>query len=449
MRKKITARQKKIILGFFDNGMIQFGQFVLKSGIISPFYFDLRPMISYPTLFNLVIEEYARVASGLSFDHIVGIPYTAIPLATALGVRIRRPTAYTRKESKGYASDKFVEGNIKRGQVALLVDDLITTAKSKFEVIEGLKAEGVRVKDIVVLIDREQGGREQLASKNVTLHLVFSTTTIFEVLLKMKKINKNTFDQSIQFVKKHNVWVSAAKKNKSLFKMDRSIIVACDVANLRTLEKIIKETAKVKGIGGYKVGLTLALSYGLPGIVKTVRKYTNLPIIYDHQKAGNDIPKMGGQFAQVCKDAGVDSVIIFPFTGPVSESDWIEACFEAGLHVMVGAHMTHDGFLETEGGSIEKDAPERIFTLAAEMGVRDFVVPGNKPQEVLKYRLLLEECLGANQFRLFAPGFVGQGGSVTQTGEVAGKYWHAIVGSAIYQAENMGKAASQLAKSIV
>jgi len=445
----LSAKQKKIIDQLYKENMIQFGHFVLKSGVISPFYIDLRQIPSYPDLFKEVIGAFKNTLGKMQYKHIVGIPYAAIPFSTALGVSLNKPSAYTRKEQKGYAIDRLIEGNAKRGDKAIVVDDLITTAKSKIEIIDTLSQEGIVVKDVVVLVDRQQGGKEQLKSKGVNLHSVFDVKDIFSHLLNTKKISKSIYAESINFVDKHNVWVSASKKNNSLFELDRSIIVACDVTDIKTLRSLVKQTCDVRGIGGYKIGFTLGLSYGLPEVVKNIREFTDLPIIYDHQKAANDIPKMGGQFAQVCKNAGINSVILFPFTGPVSEADWIEACFEAGLHVMVGAHMTHDGFLETDGGSIEKDAPERIFTLASDMGVRDFVVPGNQPEMVLKYKLLLEELLGVGQFRLFAPGFVGQGGSVSETAKVAGRYWSAIVGSGIYQAPNFAKAAKELSSAII
>lgn len=114
--------------------------------------------------------------------------------------------------------------------------------------------------------------------------------------------------------------------------------------------------------------------------------------------------------------------------------------------------MTHEGFLDTGGGFIRYSAPNRIYEAAAELGLRDFVVPGNQVALVERYRRLLEDLLGEDGFTLYAPGFVTQGGDISETGRVAGNRWHAIVGSAIYKhetREGMREAALRLMQQIL
>lgn len=234
-----------------------------------------------------------------------------------------------------------------------------------------------------------------------------------------------------------------------LIPRDRSIIVACDVPDLESLGRLIDKTCRIEGIGGYKVGLELALGYGLPRVIDTVKGLTDLPVIYDHQKGGVDTPETGQIFAKVCREAGVDAVILFPFGGVESERSWINACLVEQLVVLVGAHMTQKGFLENAGGFIANSAPERVFTIAAEEGVRDFVVPGNKVEYVKKYRDFLERILGEGNFALYAPGFIAQGGDISEVGKVAGKRWHAIVGRAIYEARDFEEAARIMVREIV
>lgn len=242
--------------------------------------------------------------------------------------------------------------------------------------------------------------------------------------------------------------------NEGLINRDRSVIVAADV-KAEQLSSLVQATHEVEGIGGYKVGITLGLGLGLPETVKRVREFTDLPIIYDHQKAGNDIPEMGQEFADVCKKSGVDAVILFPFSSPVTEERWIKAAQDSGLTVLVGGHMTVPKFLESEGGFIADSAPERIYTIAAENGVKDFVVPGNKVNFVERYRKVLESILGSNNFTLYAPGFIAQGGVISEAGKAAGNRFHAIVGSAIYgknetrSIEQMYHAAKEVTAQII
>ena len=231
-----------------------------------------------------------------------------------------------------------------------------------------------------------------------------------------------------------------------LIKYDRSIIPACDVKNLEELKKLIKQTHDIKKIGGYKIGFVLGLIYGLPTVVKTIREFTDLPIIYDHQKAGTDIPDTGGKFAEVCKDAGIDAVIIFPQSGPVTEEAWIKDCQYKGLTVIIGGEMTHPKFKKSEGGFIDDSVLDEIYLIAAKLGVNNFVVPGNKPDRIKHYRSLLEKKV--KDLTFFAPGFVSQGGEITEAAKVAGKSWHAIVGRAIYDAKDIRKAAEKMTSKL-
>jgi len=231
-----------------------------------------------------------------------------------------------------------------------------------------------------------------------------------------------------------------------IIKYDRSVIPACDVTTLEGLKKLVEQTHDVKGIGGYKIGLALGLSFGLPKIVEVIREFTDLPIIYDHQKAGTDIPALGQKFAKVCKDAGVNAVILFPQSGPATEEAWIKACQEVGLEVLIGGEMTHPKYKKSEGGFIADEALDDIYLNAAKLGVTNFVVPGNRIERIKHYRSILESVV--NELTFFAPGFVAQGGEITEAAKATGKFWHAIVGRGIYRAEDMRKAAEELTSKL-
>ncbi len=230
-----------------------------------------------------------------------------------------------------------------------------------------------------------------------------------------------------------------------IIKRDRSIIIACDVP-LDKYEKILRETADIETIGGYKLGFYLALEYGLPRLVEIARKYTKKPLIYDHQKAGTDIPDTGGKFAEVCKNSGMDAVIFFPQAGPETEKAWIGAAKEQGLGVIVGGLMTHNAYVESDGGYLSDDSIMEMYLNAAEEGVTDFVVPGNKPEKIEEIRKSLEEKGVRPVF--YAPGFIAQGGNITDAAKAAGKRWHAIVGRGIYNSDDIRKAVLELSSQL-
>lgn len=193
-----------------------------------------------------------------------------------------------------------------------------------------------------------------------------------------------------------------------------------------------------------KVGFSLALTYGLPSVVKMIREVSLLPVIYDHQKAATDIPQMGKPFAALCRDAGVQGVIFFPLSGPKTLEGFVYAAIESELEPIVGLVMTHPSFLQSEGGFIADSAPASICSVAVAMGIRSFVLPGTKTDIVSKFAKggLSKLESGA----IMMPGIGSQGGSLTAAFKAAEPHRRfAIIGSAIYNAPDPKAALDEFA----
>jgi len=232
---------------------------------------------------------------------------------------------------------------------------------------------------------------------------------------------------------------------KMIIQTDRSIIPACDVGTITALKQLVESTCSVEGIGGYKIGFELVIPYGMKMVVETIRAFTDLPIIYDHQKAGTDVPFTGEKFARACK--GADAAILFPQAGPETEKAWINALREAGFGVIVGGEMTHQMYLSSEGGFLRDDAPLEMYRVAVQNKVADFVVPGNKPERIRQYRELIEDM--GTEPTFYSPGLVSQRGEITEAAKAAGKRWHAIVGRALYESKDINATAKELTKKLV
>jgi uridine monophosphate synthetase len=141
--------------------------------------------------------------STLQFDLVCGVPYTALPIATAISLKHNIPMIMRRKEVKDYGTKKAIEGAFTPGQKVLVVEDLVTSGSSVFETIEPLEKEGLKVSDVIVLIDREQGGKKHLTEKGYKLHAVFTITEMIDVLQQADKLEIAMATKVKEFITKN------------------------------------------------------------------------------------------------------------------------------------------------------------------------------------------------------------------------------------------------------
>ena len=177
---QLPASLEALAEGLLTAGCVRFGEFTLKSGLQSPIYIDLRRLASYPDLLAEVACAYQAILRDLRFDRLAALPYAALPIVTAISLQSRWPMIYPRKENKDYGTRVEIEGVFAPGEQAVVIDDLATTGDSKFEAIDKLRAAGLHVQDVVVLIDRESGAQEALAAAGYRLHAVLSLTQLLD-----------------------------------------------------------------------------------------------------------------------------------------------------------------------------------------------------------------------------------------------------------------------------
>jgi uridine monophosphate synthetase len=186
-----------LTLQLYKANCVRFGKFTLKTGIESPIYIDCSQIVAFPKLLKAIAEEIWGQTTKLNFDLLCGVPYKAFPIATSMSLLYNNPMILMRKEMKEHGTKKLIEGQFNKGQKVLVIEDIVTSGISLIEAIEKIREEGLIVEDAFCLINRQQGGKENLNQHGIKLHSVFTLVDILECL-KRKEIISNEMESNIK-----------------------------------------------------------------------------------------------------------------------------------------------------------------------------------------------------------------------------------------------------------
>lgn len=186
-----------------DADVVKFGDFALASGRRSPIYIDLRILPSFPEPFSVVIGEMAKIVKKLNIDIIAGAETAGIPLAAAIAMKTGIPMVYVRKRPKDYGTRSQIEGILNKGNKVVLIDDLITDGSSKIGFVDGVKRQGGIIEDIVVILDREQGGKEMLEKNGLKLHSLIKLRELLEYMKENNLVTEEKFNEVMDYLEKN------------------------------------------------------------------------------------------------------------------------------------------------------------------------------------------------------------------------------------------------------
>lgn len=199
-------KKEKMANILFKIDAVKFGVYKLSSGKSSPYYIDLRVVPSFPDAFREICDFYVQYISeqiGIkNFDRIVGVPIAGIPFASQIAYNLKKPFLYVRKDMKHHGRERRVEGVLVSGDRVLLLDDLLTTGLTLTTAIDAARAEGGVVTDVVVFLDREEGGRELLEGKGVKVHSLLKISEIANMLFEIGAIDQESLKTILKQVKK-------------------------------------------------------------------------------------------------------------------------------------------------------------------------------------------------------------------------------------------------------
>ena len=191
---------EKVAKALVDANVVKFGEFTLASGIKSPIYVNLRVLPSYPDSMLTIADELSKAIKKIKPDIVAGAETAGIPLSTAISLKTKIPMIYVRKRPKGYGMNQLIEGELNGGQKVVLVDDMATNAFSKLSFIQGIRQAGGVVEDVVIVLDREQGGVEALAKEKVRLHSLITLKELLAYMQDKELIDEDQYNQILSYL---------------------------------------------------------------------------------------------------------------------------------------------------------------------------------------------------------------------------------------------------------
>jgi len=210
--KLFLMKQVGILL--IKNNAVKFGDYILASGKRSPYYIDLRLTISSPITMDWIANSLTRIILNEigkeKIDRILGVPTAGVPFATVVSQKLGIPLIYYRQARKEHGVRKKIEGILERNDRVLIIDDLITTGESVIEAAEVVRDQGGVVNELVVLLDREQGGRERLKTSRIEPHVLFKISDAMTWLHKVGLIEDTIYDTVQKYIEEESQTLQTA-----------------------------------------------------------------------------------------------------------------------------------------------------------------------------------------------------------------------------------------------
>jgi len=446
-------QKQEFIRRLHETGAIKFGEFTLKSGIVSPFYINLRDIISYPDMLegvaSLFVEE---VLSKTVFDLICGVPYTALPIASVCASKVKKPLVFKRKEEKSYGLGGLIVGSYKKGDACVVLEDLITTGESVLENTEALESAGIVVRDVAVIIDRSADGGAALKKAGYQLHALLTLDEIVKVLREdgaisadMEQTIRNFLASQKSGEKKSTLITNPlTKKLRSrIDEKESNLVLSLDVSSSEKFFSILDKCAE--SIVMLKTHVDMIDDF-TPDFIRRLVEYSqryNFLIFEDR------------------KFADIGSTVQKQFrSGVYKIADWAEYIT---VHMIVGEAILKGLFegienrssfllarMSAKGNLITEDYTRKVLEagIKNERVVSGFIGHGDSPEDIRRLRNKIPEgmCLMMPGVQLGSTGDnLGQQ-YITPQQAVENGADCIIVGRGIIAADNVAAAASEYRK---
>ena len=197
----------KVATALYRSGCLKFGSFRIKSGALSPYYIDLACLLSSPkelcTIAEVAADKIRKIMNTEKIDKLASIELKGALILPSIACKVNLPCTVVRKEEKVYGVTGRIAGaEVVRGESILFFDDVVSEGLSKLEGIKPLEELGAHVKHLMVVVDREQGGKENLEKLGYKVHALAKISKLVNCLLQSAHVSKEQADTVLNYIKK-------------------------------------------------------------------------------------------------------------------------------------------------------------------------------------------------------------------------------------------------------
>jgi orotate phosphoribosyltransferase len=201
----MSTTTDKIANALYQSHCIRFGSFKIKSGAISPYYIDMARVLSAPKELDIIAEAAAEKIKEIqkidSINKLASIELKGALIIPSIGIKLDMPCIIVRKEEKAYGVTGRIAGaDVTKGDNVLFFDDVISEGLSKIEGIKPLTELGADVKHLLVVVNREHGGKENLEKLGYKIHALARITDIVNSLYANKHISQEEATKVLDYV---------------------------------------------------------------------------------------------------------------------------------------------------------------------------------------------------------------------------------------------------------
>jgi uridine monophosphate synthetase len=201
----MSTTTSRVAGALYRSGCLKFGTFKIKSGVMSPYYIDLACLIALPKELCAIAEIAAGEINSIMavdrIDKLASIELKGALILPSVGCQVNLPCIVVRKEEKAYGVTGRIAGaGVAKGDRILFFDDVLSEGLSKMEGIKPLEELGGKVKHLMVVVDREQGGRENLEELGYSVHALATITELVNCLLEHDQISNAQAEAVMEYV---------------------------------------------------------------------------------------------------------------------------------------------------------------------------------------------------------------------------------------------------------